>query len=287
MSAVMDLQLADLHWDEHGCATLSGALFEWSLALDRFVRERAQAAGATDYRFPSLISAQALAPVAYLRSFPHLATFVTAGRRDALQDVARQHGSAVHVPMNPDCFEDATHLLLPAACYHCYPMLAGRQLSAPLLLTMRCQCFRRETHYLPLQRQWSFEMREVVCIGGAATIAGFCDDWRDGIDRLLAALGITAAWRTATDPFFDPARDPKALAQLIEPTKLELRTAAGLAIASVNRHRRFFGESYDIRIGDKDAESACVAFGIERWLHAMMETHGSNVDKWPTPGAIA
>ena len=285
MNAVMDHELADLHWDGHGSATLCGALFEWSLALDRVVRGRAQAAGATDYRFPSLISAAALAPVAYLRSFPHLATFVTAGRRDALADVARQHGTAGRVPMSAERFDDATHLLLPAACYHCYPMLAGRQLEAPLLLTMRCQCFRRESHYVPLQRQWCFEMREVVCVGDAAATAAFCDDWQGGIDRLLAALGISATWRTATDPFFDPSHDPKALAQLIEPTKQELCMQDGLAIASVNRHRRFFGESYDIRIGETAAESACVAFGIERWLHAMRETHGSRVDAWPAPGA--
>lgn len=287
MSAVVDQELADLHWDEHGCATLSGALFEWSLALDRSIRERAEAAGATDYRFPSLIAAQALAPVAYLRSFPHLATFVTTGRRDALQDVSKKYGSAGRVPMNAERFDDATHLLTPAACYHCYPMLAGQRLAAPLLLTTRCQCFRREEYYVPLRRQWCFEMREVICIGDAAAIAGFCDDWRAEIGKLLEALGIAAAWRIATDPFFDPSHDPKALAQLIEPSKLELRTAAGLAIASVNRHRRFFGESYDIRIGDRDAESACVAFGIERWLHAMFETHGSSIDQWPTPGVSA
>jgi hypothetical protein len=175
--------------------------------------------------------------------------------------------------------------LTPAACYHFYHRLAGTGIASPLSLTTKCQCHRREEYYLPLQRQWCFEMRELVCIGDAVTIDRFTRQCAERVDTLLRELRIEAGWKTATDPFFDPAADPKALAQLLEPTKLELCLSGGLAIASSNRHRSFFGECYDIRLEGKPAESSCVAFGLERWLFAMLETHGADVSQWPRPGS--
>jgi seryl-tRNA synthetase len=45
-----------------------------------------------------------------------------------------------------------------------------------------------------------------------------------------------------------------------------------LAIASVNFHRNFFGERCRIRTADeKFAFTGCVAFGIERWIQALLE----------------
>ncbi len=281
MSAVAEKTSSELLWSESGCVTLSGALLEWSSRFDAFINERAKQLGSTEYRFPSLIAATSLAPIGYLRSFPHLASFVTTGRRNTLQSLADNCSTAGELPVCEEHFENLTHLLTPAACYHFYPMFAGSQIAAPLHLTTRCQCFRREDHYVPLQRQWCFEMREIVCIGEAAAIEDHIATWRDEVARMQDHMGIAASWEAATDPFFNPLRDPKALAQLVEPTKQELCTPNGLAIASVNRHRRFFGESYDIRCGDGHAESACVAFGIERWLHAMTEVHGSDADRWP------
>lgn len=81
-----------------------------------------------------------------------------------------------------------------------------------------------------------------------------------------------------------PTADPKALAQILEPVKQELCTRDGLAIASLNKHRSFFGECYEINFGDEAAHSACVAFGIERWLHALFQAHGSDPATWPEVG---
>jgi hypothetical protein len=272
----------DLHWSGDGYAAICGALLAWSQELDRQFLAWAKELGAKEHRFPSLIAIESLAPIAYLGSFPHLATFASCGMRDdvALRSIAAEAGD-----VRQDLLDAPKHLLTPAACYHFYHRLAGTGIDSPLFLTTKCQCHRREDHYLPLQRQWCFEMRELVCIGDAATIDRFTRDCAERVDTLLQELGIEAGWKTATDPFFDPAADPKALAQMLEPTKLELCLSGGLAIASSNRHRSFFGECYDIRLKGKPAESACVAFGLERWLFAMLETHGADAGLWPQPGS--
>ncbi len=271
---------SDLHWSGDGYAGISGDLLKWLQKLDHRFLAWAKALGAAEHRFPSLIAVESLAPIAYLSSFPHLATFASCGSRD---DSALRTIAANASVVSRDCLDAPRHLLTPAACYHFYHRLAGARIDRPLFLTTKCLCHRREEYYLPLQRQWCFEMRELVCIGDADAIDRFTHICAERIEILLRDLHIDATWQTATDSFFDPAADPKALAQLLEPSKLELCLSGGLAIASSNKHRRFFGECYDIRLQGKAAESACVAFGLERWLFAMFETHGADVSLWPQP----
>jgi hypothetical protein len=60
-----------------------------------------------------------------------------------------------------------------------------------------------------------------------------------------------------------------------------------LAIASFNDHQRFFGEAFDIRLASGEhAASGCVAFGIERWLLAILATHGTSPSDWPAPSTF-
>jgi hypothetical protein len=263
--------LPGLDWSADGCAALSGELLERAVALDRQFRDWALELGASEHRFPSLLPASGLAPIGYLASFPHLATFATSGDRGKLDVLAAEHGESAAVPTDQGLLAPATHLLTPAACYHIYYRMQGQEFDKPQVMTTHCLCHRVEEEYQPLRRQWSFEMREIVCIGDDTAIESFVDTLQEKIDSLAVSFGLAVDWRVATDPFFAPGKDSKALAQMVAPTKRELCLADGLAIASINRHRSFFGEAYDIRYGNEPARSACIAFGIERWLFALLE----------------
>jgi hypothetical protein len=129
-------------------------------------------------------------------------------------------------------------------------------------------------------------MRELVCIGKPEAVENFVNQSQQRIDRLVQRLGLEAQWQVATDPFFDPLQDPKAVAQQIEPVKRELVLADGLAIASINRHRSFFGECYGITRDESFAHSACVAFGLERWLCALLRHFGKDPGNWPALEAM-
>lgn len=277
-----------LDWHTDGYASLSGVLLSRYRELDAGFRGWAAALGAVEHQFPTLIALADLQPVAYLRSFPHLANFTCSrGRETAdLRRFAEQHGAAGQV-CEADGWEPMTQLLTPAACYHIYPRLAGRELNSDLVLTTACACHRREKAYRPLRRQWCFNMRELVCIGSPERIESFIEDAELRIADLLAQLGIDADWRIASDPFFDPCGDPKALSQQVAPTKRELQLADGLAIASTNRHRGFFTGAYEIRQAGRTVHSACVAFGLERWLFALSERHGPDASSWPSAGCNA
>jgi hypothetical protein len=93
------------------------------------------------------------------------------------------------------------------------------------------------------------------------------------------SFGLEPEMNLATDPFFAPTARGKAALQRMKALKHELvvRFPDGrtMAIASFNNHERFFGESFHISlVGRTTAASACVAFGIERWLLAVLAAHG-------------
>jgi hypothetical protein len=56
--------------------------------------------------------------------------------------------------------------------------------------------------------------------------------------------------------------------QRLLPVKHELVSARGVALASANFHRNFFGERCNIRLAHsgETATTGCFAFGIERWI---------------------
>jgi hypothetical protein len=70
--------------------------------------------------------------------------------------------------------------------------------------------------------------------------------------------------------------------------KTEMVFGGSLAIGSVNLHRDYFGEAFEIRREGRDAWSGCIAFGVERWLHAILTRFGPEPAGWPAlpPGQV-
>ncbi len=274
-------------WLPSGQSSLTGPLLDLYRRVDRMFVGWAAEWGAGDYLFPPFLSARDLAGVDYLRSFPHLATFPVAldpADENLLEftrgDVPDARGRVRLTATTP-----VLDVLTPAACYHFYVAFRGEQLEGPRYVTTRATCFRRETHYAPLARQSSFSMREIVCLGTADEVKAFLEDGRSRVARALDAIGLGVAWETATDPFFRPRQNPKHLAQRLDPLKTEMM-AGGLAIGSVNLHRSYFGEAFQIRRDGRDASSGCIAFGVERWLHAIVACFGPDPAGWPSLEAV-
>lgn len=268
-----------------GQCTLSGAALEYVSTLDEVIVEYAKTLNASELTFPPLMAALDLEPVDYLGSFPHLATFAVA-LDDAeanlatftSNDVIDTGGTVALTELQP-----VTHVLTPAACYNLYIHHRGADFEQTTYFTTKCNCFRRENDYTPLERQWSFTMRELVCVGNATTAVEFLARVKEFAFSLVEHLGLTTSWIKATDPFFQPTKNPKYIMQVVDPTKDELVFDERLAIGSANLHHQHFGSSYEIRCGDEIATTACFAFGLERWLAALRDTHGPDPVNWPKP----
>ncbi|MFF5635987.1 hypothetical protein [Streptomyces sp. NPDC012825] len=238
--------------------------------LDELLTGLAVRLAAPEVVGPPLLSAEGLARLDFFRNFPHLG--VSAGRfaPDALDGLAAGEAPG-GLPLRP------TGYLLPSAtCYGLLLSLEGRDVGEDgLRLSATGRCFRNETHFDGLRRLWGFHMREVLYLG---TKEGALEHLGRGAEFVLdvaGRLGLDLTRAVADDPFYDKGGS-RARLMALDPVKHEFSAPDGTAIASVNRHRNFFGERLDIRAGSEGpAYSACVAFGVERWVHAMLLAHGT------------
>ncbi|MFE4655148.1 hypothetical protein ACFRFJ_00455 [Streptomyces hydrogenans] len=237
--------------------------------LDTLLTGLAARLSAPEVTGPPLLAADGLARLDYFRNFPHLG--VSAGRfaPDAHDSLAAGQAPGGR-PLEP------TGYLLPSAtCYGLLLSLEGTDVGEEgLRISAAGRCFRNETHYDGLRRLWGFHMREVVYLGTKEGAVEHLERGGEFIQETAGLLGLDLTRATADDPFYDKGGS-RARLMALDPVKHEYSASDGTAIASVNRHRNFFGERLDIRAGSHGpAYSACVAFGLERWVHAMLRAHG-------------
>jgi len=274
--------LPDYSWAETGQSVLSGSLLDLYRRLDNMFLRWAAECQAAEFFFPTFVPAKELGKLDYFKSFPHLITFPVS--LDAADDNLKRFSEGaldqdgcVHLT----ALDTIRNVLTPAACYHFYILFQGQTLEQPRYVTTRATCFRRETHYLPLQRQWNFSMREIVCIGTMDEVKTFLTRYQERVEGVFKRIQLPVEWKNATDPFFNPSRNPKYLAQKLDPVKTEMVFRTGLAIGSVNFHRNYFGEAFKIQREGQDAFSGCVALGVERWIFAFLNQLGPDPANWP------
>jgi seryl-tRNA synthetase len=262
---------------------LNGDILKLFHALDLIFLDLAKDVEAKEYSFPCFISTRDLKKMDYLHSFPQHVTFPVVLDGDQANLKAFQSSTVINQEDEIEVTRLAPikHILTPAACYHLYIHLQGGEFNQPMMLTTKNTCFRNEKQFIPLERQWSFSMREIVCIGTAQDTQHFLTGMQEKVDTLINKLGLHVLWETATDPFFDPANNPKHWMQRLQPNKQEMVFNKRLAIGSMNNHRNYFGESFAIKVNGELAHSACVAFGLERWVAAILDQFGPDRTYWP------
>lgn len=268
-----------------------GAVFEDVRArLDELLTGAAAARGAEPLRFPPLLPRRQLEISGYLVSFPHLAGSVYAF--DGTESQAAQQGERATGHEDWGEFQQMTDMvLMPAACYPVYPAIAARGPLPPggvFVDAGGSWVFRHEPSHDPARRQM-FHQHELVRIGEPDRVLAWRDEWAQHGLKLLRGLGLDAELDRANDPFFGRRGRMLAASQREQVLKLELLVRiAGpepTALASFNHHGDHFGTSYGIETADgATAHTACLGFGHERIVLALLRTHGLDPASWP--GAV-
>lgn len=64
---------------------------------------------------------------------------------------------------------------------------------------------------------------------------------------------------------------------------LPARGGEELAVSSFNLHRDFYTKTYGVRFdaGDASVESACMGFGVDRWMYGFLAQRGLDPTGWP------
>jgi seryl-tRNA synthetase len=265
-----------------------GAAFEdVRTRLERRLSDEAAARGAEPLRFPPLLPRRQLEASGYLASFPHLAGSVYAFEGDEAQAAEQARRAAAHEDWS--AHQRPTALtLMPAACYPVYPAIAAR---GPLpddgafVDAGGAWVFRHEPSEDPARRQ-IFHQHELVRIGEPEAVLAWREEWATLGLGLLQSLGLAAELDVANDPFFGRRGRMLAANQRQDRLKLELLVPiAGpepTACASFNHHRDHFAATYGLTLRDgRAAHTACLGFGHERIVLALLRTHGLNPTTWP------
>ncbi len=273
-----------------GLIGLRGPVVELLREIERELQAVARLETADEWRTPAGVSFETLERAQYFASFPQWLSTAShlSGDEGVLNGIAT---SATPARAARNAVGGPETVLPPAVCYNTYAALADSVIEAPLLMTAQGVCWRHEGDRLAaLERGWAFTMREIVCLGCERDVRGLLDRGVSHAEGLARELGLDTEMGVANDPFFAPTSRGRAALQRIKGLKHEqvLRFPDGrpLAIASFNDHERFFGEAFAISLPDGDyASSGCVAFGVERWLLAVLVTHGTSPANWPSPAA--
>ncbi|MEV0382587.1 hypothetical protein [Nonomuraea sp. NPDC050643] len=253
-----------------GVAVLDSAEAEIFGALDDRFRRIAEHLGARPIISPAMLPAELLTRLDFFANFPHLALPVAMYSEEATARLAGKEGG---VPTPEDALEPTDCLLPTATCYGLLMTLRQREIQTSRLLTAIGRCYRNEKVYDGLRRLRAFHMREVVYVGSREGALEHLRKAGEQVRDLARGLGIELDELPATDPFYLD-EGSRALLNRLDPVKIEFVAPDGTALGSVNRHRNFFGERLGIEHDGAPAYSSCLAFGVERWVHTLIRTHG-------------
>lgn len=261
-----------------GLATLGPEALDVIRSVERRIAQWAQDTGISEYSYPALLPVEDLSRIDYFENFPHLGTLASVIRPQRLEPEYTNRAELRQSVLSAD-LEDARFALPSAACYGTYFSLRGSTLSHATYVTTLARCFRNEGEYTALRRLRSFQMRELICLGDAVAVQQHLYSFRSRIETFTREIGLPISVAVANDPFFDK-NSSRAKWQQIFPVKEEFVYQDDLAIASVNFHRNFFGERCEITLTDgTPAFTGCVAFGLERWLAALVDHFDGSVER--------
>jgi seryl-tRNA synthetase len=249
----------------------SGDLYEAFETLDSQLRRVLSATlAATPHSCASLIDPEQLQRIGYLKRLPSIPYF------------AVPHGSDMSVECQPDW------ALTPAACYSTFAHLEGLATTWDLVAyTTRGRCHRHEPSRGAEARMSSFEMRELVLLGGAENVVREANAAFQRVLSVLRSLGLELSVVATHDIFYgedaDMARRVQSALGLKQEAQASWRNGNVVAVGSRNVHRELFTKAFAIgpQQPDQLMHSACVAFGLDRLVLSLLAIEDS-----PDPTAL-
>jgi len=286
---------ADIQIIGKGLTGLRGEVLALFRFFEREFMRIAKEFDAEDHHYPVMLPSEVLAEVGYFGHFPQHVTFCS-HLPDSLPLLECVAAEATATP--PDAMaarlagrlDRPDHVLIPGVCLPCYRQQRGLRLApgAVRTLTMQNHVFRYEAdNFRPLARAWDYSVRDIVFFGGGEDLVRLRGAVMERSFALCEELDLEASLELANDPFFLDASRDKAVYQRMGEVKYELllhlpQRREPLAVSSFNLHRDFYTALYDTRDADGAlVESACMGFGLERWLYGFLAQKGLDARRWP------
>lgn len=254
--------------------------------LDALLSREARERGAIKLRFPPVLPKHDIESSGYVGNFPHLVGSIFSFEGSEQDAATQAERAAAHEDWSE--FQTQTEVsLMPAACYPVYPAIARRgrlETGGVFVDAGGAWVFRHEPSHDPARRQ-VFHQHELVRIGEPPVVLDWRGEWAQFGLELLRGFGLDANLDKANDPFFGRRGRMLSVNQRAQDLKLELLVQiAGpepTACASFNHHLDHFGTTWGIELVDgAPAHTACLGFGHERIVLALLRTHGLDPRDW-------
>ena len=167
--------------------------------------------------------------------------------------------------------------------------MAGWTLEQPgRCITAVLGCHRFEgANQTTMSRLRAFSMRQVIWVGHPRYVLESRAKAEELIERQARRWGLHCRLETANDMFFTDDYAVKASFQRQQEAKKELQALIPqedkwISVISSNFHSSTFGKAFDIKTGGRPAASACVGWGLERLVYAVVSQFGFESADWPT-----
>ena len=241
--------------------------------------------------FPSTILSKTLDRCNHFTSFPEHMDFVAHLKQDlevlsGFSSACRTEGWSAALHEGRMALNDFA--ISPSCCYHAYEGMEGWDLEKPgRCITAIMACHRYEgANQRSLTRLRSFHMREVVWVGQPAWVIGNRVRSEELMCEWAKDWELSCTLEIANDMFFTDDFSVKASFQRQQEVKRELRMDipaenCSISVFSSNFHSTTFGKAFGITVGGRPAVSACLGWGGERWVYALLSQFGFDPEKWP------
>ncbi|WP_163854340.1 aminoacyl--tRNA ligase-related protein [Paenibacillus elgii] len=270
-----------------GSLRLTGDAALAEQALDRLFFDMAAGYGAQMRRYPSFMTMEHMMRSGYMYHYPQNVYGVSEVEHEQeTLERCRSHLSEEQ-PLGGLMRHNELYLQ-PCVCYHVYAELAAerRKPGKLELFSAAGPCYRHEHRSrLSPVRVREFRMREIVFLGEEQPVEQMRATLVEDSWALFERLGLRGYLETATDPFYFHDDGAMLFYQQSGALKYELRVTpddqTGAAITSFNLCGSLLCQSFGIDDGSHTFQSGCVGFGIDRWVQALLMTHGPVIKEWP------
>lgn len=242
--------------------------------------------GAVEKHYPVLLPIREYALTGYIKKSPQYAIFCSPVA-DSL-DTMEQADKAIEASKVGKLMKEPTYALSPSACFHTYIEYRNKVLEKETIVTFKQNVFRNEgrLNYDEIGRLMDYQVREIVMIGDDNYVVRIRDAIMEKSAELMKALGLKGDITLASDSFIMPKMQLYKKIQRIDKSKYEMHLYVSdkkvISTASFNLHGKAFTDPFNIGLrGCNDTVTACVGFGLQRWVIAFVTQHGWNEEAWP------
>ena len=254
--------------------------------LDSEFSEIAYELGAVEKLYPVLLPLDDYSMTGYVRKTPQYAIFCSTVN-ESLKDL-EQTDAAMHDKKVKEIIKEPRFALSPSACFHTYIEYKDKTLKDNTIVTFRQNVFRNEgrLNYNEIGRLCDYHVREIVMIGSNEFILESRNKIMQKSKDLMSKLQLIGDISLASDSFVVPKMQMYRKIQHIDKSKYEMHLNISpdksISTASYNLHGKAFTDPFNISVENcEDTVTACVGFGLQRWVLAFLLQHGLNEESWP------